>query len=165
VVTLKNTGKAAWSIASIAVTGANAGDFAENTTCGSSVAAGGNCTIVVLLTPSAVGARAASLSITTSAGAAAPNPVALSGTGGHGVVLAWTPSTTPGVSAYNIFRGSASEGESATPLNSAPINGDTFTDANVTGGATYYYMVTAVAADEITQSELSNETSAAVPGP
>ncbi|HMD84362.1 MAG TPA: choice-of-anchor D domain-containing protein [Terriglobia bacterium] len=165
VVTLKNTGSAALNIKSITFTGANAADFTENTTCGSSVAAGGNCTIVILLTPSAIGTRKASLTIADNASAASPNSVALSGAGTHNVILGWTPSTTPGVSAYNIFRGTTSEGESATPLNSTPINGTTYTDGNVTGGATYYYVVTAIAADDVTQSASSNETSATVPGP
>jgi hypothetical protein len=164
VVTLKNTGSAALKISSIGITGANAADFIVNTTCGSSVAAGGNCTIAILHTPAAIGARKAFLAISDNA-ASSPNTVALSGTGTHDVILAWTSSPTPGVSAYNIFRGTASEGESAKPLNSAPIMGDTFTDGNVTGGATYYYVVTAVASDNVTQSESSNETSATVPGP
>ncbi len=165
VVTLKNTGNAALRITSITVTGANAADFTENTTCGSSVAAGGNCTIVILLTPSATGTRTASLTIADNAGSASPNSVALSGSGTHDVILGWTPSTTPGVSAYNIFRGTTSEGESATPLNSTPIIGTTYTDATVTGGMTYYYMATAIASDDVTQSETSKETCATVPGP
>jgi len=152
-------------ISSIALTGANAADFNENTTCGSSVAAGGNCTIVILLTPSAVGNRKASLAIADNAGAASPSSVTLSGTGTHNVVLAWTASTSAGVSAYNLYRGTASEGESVTPLNSTPIIGTTYTDATVTGGTTYYYVATAIAADDVTQSAYSNETSATVPGP
>lgn len=45
----------ALGIASIAVTGADSGDFAETNACGASVAAGANCTISVTFTPSAVG--------------------------------------------------------------------------------------------------------------
>ncbi len=45
-VTLTNTGSAALSISSIAVTGSNNGDFAQTNSCGSSLAAGANCTLV-----------------------------------------------------------------------------------------------------------------------
>src|SRR5438876_470796 len=48
---LTNTGNASLAISSIAVSGANAGDFAETNTCGSSVAAGAACTISVTFTP------------------------------------------------------------------------------------------------------------------
>ena len=79
-VTLSNTGSAGLSIAGLAVTGTNAGDFAQTNTCGSSVAAGGNCTIGVTFTPAATGSRTASLSISDNA-SGSPQMVALSGTG------------------------------------------------------------------------------------
>jgi titin len=64
---------------------------------------------------------------------------------------------------YDVYRGTTAGGESSTPLNSAPINGTTYTDENVTAGAAYYYVVTAVASDDVTQSADSNEVSATVP--
>ena len=79
-VTLNNTGSAALSITSIAVTGTNAGDFAQTNTCGASVAAGGNCSISVTFTPTAAGSRGASVTITDNA-AGSPHTVALSGAG------------------------------------------------------------------------------------
>jgi len=78
-VTLSNTGTAALSITSLAITGANASDFAQTNTCGSSVAAASSCTIGVTFTPTATGSRAASLSITDNA-SGSPQTVALSGT-------------------------------------------------------------------------------------
>src|SRR5208337_657185 len=62
-VTLSNTGNAALSITSLALTGTNVSDFAQSDTCGSSLAAGANCTIAVMFTPSVTGTEAASLSI------------------------------------------------------------------------------------------------------
>ena len=62
----------------------------------------------------------------------------------------------------NVYRGTISGGESSTPLNSTPINGTTYTDENVTAGATYYYEVTAVGSDRA-QSAASNETEVTVP--
>jgi hypothetical protein len=163
-VTLTNTGNAALSITTLAVTGTNASDFAETNICGSSVAAGANCTIAVMFTPCATGARAAVLSISDNANGS-PHTVSLSGTGSHDVILSWTASATPGVMGYDVYRGTNSGGESSTPLNSTPINGTTYTDGNVTAGVTYYYVVTAVASDDVTQSANSNEVAATVPSP
>jgi len=50
-------------------------------------------------------------------------------------------------------------------LNSSPINGTTYTDETVQAGRTYYYVVTAVASGDVTQSAISNEVSATVPSP
>jgi hypothetical protein len=163
-VTLTNNGSTILSITSIAVTGANASDFAQNNTCGSSVAAGANCTIVVLFTPSASGARSAAISITDNA-TGSPQAVSLSGTGSHDVVLTWTASTSSGVIGYNIYRGTKSGGESSTPLNSTPVSTTTFTDENVTAGTEYFYIVTSVTSDGGTQSAASPETDATVPSP
>ena len=161
-VTVTNTGTATLSLTSFAVTGANASDFAQTGNCGSAVAAGANCTIAVLFTPSADGARTASLSISDNAGGS-PQAVSLAGTGSHDVLVSWADSSTSGVIGYYVYRGTASGAEGSTPVNSTPINGSNFTDANTTAGATYYYVVMSVAADGVTQSAASIETSATVP--
>ena len=54
-VTLINSGSAALTLSSLALTGTNASDFAQTNNCGSSVPAGANCTISVTFTPSASG--------------------------------------------------------------------------------------------------------------
>jgi hypothetical protein len=162
-VTLSNTGNATLSITSIAVTGTNAGDFAQTNTCGSSVAAGANCAIAVIFTPSALGTRTASLGVTDNA-SGSPQTVLLSGTGAHYVVLSWTASATSGVGGYNAYRGTASSGP-FSQLNSSPISGTTFNDGNVQAGQTVYYVVTAIASDDVTESANSNVASATVPSP
>ena len=164
VVTLTNTGSAALNIASIALTGSNAADFTQVNTCGISVAAGGHCTLAILFTPSAIGTRGAALAVTDNAGGS-PQSVLVSGTGVHDVILNWTASATSGIMGYNIFRGTTSGGASLTPLNPMPINDTTYTDANVTAGGLYYYLVTAVASNGATQSAPSNQSSATVPSP
>src|SRR5207245_702397 len=58
-VTLTNTGNAALAITSIAVTGANGGDFAQTNNCGTLVAAAASCTINVTFTPTTSRAHAA----------------------------------------------------------------------------------------------------------
>jgi hypothetical protein len=163
-VTLSNTGNAALSITSLALTGANAGDFDQSNTCGTSVAAGANCTIAVMYTPSVTGSEAASLSIADNS-SGSPQTVSLSGTGTHDVILSWTASTTAGVVGYDVYRGTTAGGESATPLNSSPITGTTYTDGTVQAGQTYYYVVTAVASGDVTQSADSLPASATVPSP
>jgi hypothetical protein len=161
-ITVTNTGSASLLISSLAVTGAAANDFAETETCGRSLAAGAPCTIAVMFTPSAFGARFAVLRIADNANGS-PQTVGLFGAGGHDLILSWTASTTPGVLGYDVFRGTTSGEESSTPLNSTPINDTTYVDEDVMPGETYYYVVTAVAAEGVIQSAISNEAAATVP--
>ena len=79
-VLLTNTGGSPLTIGSIAIMGANSGDFAQTNTCGASLAAGGNCTINITFTPTVASARTATLSITDNA-AGGPHTSSLSGTG------------------------------------------------------------------------------------
>lgn len=79
-ITLMNSGNAALTITGVTVTGANAGDFSETTTCGASVAAGANCSISVTFKPTAAGARTAAINVADNA-AGTPQTVALAGTG------------------------------------------------------------------------------------
>ena len=79
-VTLTNKGNVTLNISDIEITGANASDFAQANNCGNNLPAGGSCKIKVTFTPTAPGARAASLTITDDGGGS-PQTVALSGTG------------------------------------------------------------------------------------
>ena len=161
-VTLTNTGTAAMTISSLTIAGTNASDFGEVAdTCGSSLAAGGACTVEVAFTPAAAGSFTATLSITDNA-TGSPQSVTLSGTGTNDVMLSWSGSSSSGVMGYNVYRGTTSGGESSTPLNSSPVTGTTFTDSSVTAGQTYYYVVTAVSSSD-SQSADSTETSVTVP--
>jgi len=162
IVTLTNTGSTTLSISGIAVSGTNSADFSEvANTCSSPLAAGTNCSISVAFTPSLDSAESASLSIMDNA-SGRPQTVALSGSGEYDIILSWTTSTSSGVIGYNVYRGTASGGESSTPLNSTPINGPAYVDTSVTAGTTYYYEVTAVSSTG-TQSAESDEVSASVP--
>ena len=75
-VMLSNTGNAALSITSIAASG----DFAQTNNCGTSVAAGANCSISVTFTPTAAGSRTGSVSINDNA-SGSPQSVSLTGIG------------------------------------------------------------------------------------
>lgn len=77
------------------------------------------------------------------------------------VVLSWTQSITPGITANCIYRGSVS-GQYTIPAlycSTTPIV--TYTDATVARGGTYYYAMTARL--NAIESGYSNEVAAAVP--
>jgi subtilase family serine protease len=75
---LQNTGTAPLSIASVVFGGANAGDFSQTNTCGTSLAAGASCAISVIFAPSSFGNKTATLVLTDSVGT---QSVDVSGTG------------------------------------------------------------------------------------
>jgi len=77
-----NWGATPLSITAVKVAGANAKDFAETNTCGSSVAGGASCGISVTFTPATTGSRSATISITDNGGHS-PQKVPLSGTGAN----------------------------------------------------------------------------------
>ena len=67
-------------ITNVALTGTVPGDYAQTNNCGSSIPAGGSCTVTLTFRPTATGARAGQLTITSGA-TASPNNVNLSGRG------------------------------------------------------------------------------------
>ena len=70
-------------------------------------------------------------------------PVNLSGgLSGSQVELVWAENSEPDVFGYNVYR-SLSSGYPYTKLTDEPIVDTTFVDSAVTGGNTYYYVVTA----------------------
>jgi fibronectin type 3 domain-containing protein len=90
--------------------------------------------------------------------------ISLDGTGmqggGHSVSLAWTPSASP-VIGYFIYRRTGTSG-SFSRLDSSIDSSTSFTDNNVTDGATYFYVVTAVSAGDV-ESQFSPEVSVTIP--
>ena len=94
-VTLTNIGGQPLKIGPIVFAGTNATDFNQTNNCGTSVPAGGNCTIGVTFTPAGVGPRSAAAKIRDSA-PGPPQSVALTGTGvaaGSNVTLSPTSLT------------------------------------------------------------------------
>jgi hypothetical protein len=75
-VTVSNPGSTAASISSVSISGT----FSQTNTCGSSIAAGGSCTVSVKFAPTVAGAASGTLSVASSA-PGSPLTVALSGTG------------------------------------------------------------------------------------
>jgi hypothetical protein len=78
--TLTNVSSKAVPISSIALTGANAGDYVEHNTCGAGLHAGATCQITLAFKPTVKGTLPATVSITYS-GVASPQTVPLTGYG------------------------------------------------------------------------------------
>ena len=127
-VSLTNTGTATLNISSIAITGANAGDFSQTNTCGASVNAGANCSISVKFTPTAAGNRAASVAITDNA-SGSPQSVSLTGTG-VAPVVSFGGTTTLTYSAQPVGTTSAPQSVTLTNTGNAAL---TITSIAITG--------------------------------
>jgi FG-GAP-like repeat/Abnormal spindle-like microcephaly-assoc'd, ASPM-SPD-2-Hydin len=81
-VEITNSSAIAVPVSSIAIGGADAADFSQTNTCGTSLAAGVHCVVTLVFTPQVTGALSATLSITDGA-TGSPQTVALSGDGTH----------------------------------------------------------------------------------
>jgi Abnormal spindle-like microcephaly-assoc'd, ASPM-SPD-2-Hydin len=109
--TLTNIGNATLGIASISITGANSGDFAQSSNCGSALAPLASCTINVTFTPTATGSRSATLTISLAVGSLTAS---LTGTGTAPAVTFSPTSLTFG----NQQVGIKSQGQKVTLTNS-----------------------------------------------
>jgi fibronectin type 3 domain-containing protein len=95
-------------------------------------------------------------SITISSVKAPTAPTGLTATAGStNVSLSWSASSSAG--SYNVYRGTAAGGESATPL-ATNITSTSYADSAATNGTKYYYKVAAVNTGGT--SPFSNEASA-----
>jgi hypothetical protein len=135
--TLSNLGNVPLTISGIAITGVNPGDFGQTGNCGSSVAAGGNCTINVTFTPTSTGTRAATLTVTDNSNnvAGSQQPMSLTGAGmGSLTITASSASmpyggTVPAITpSYSGFVGGDTAASLTTPptcsttaLNNSPV--------------------------------------------
>ena len=85
-----------------------------------------------------------------------PAPVGLTATPGDALIsLKWTE--VPGTNGYNVYRGTAPGGESATPV-ATGLKTASFTNIGLTNGTTYYFKVAATNGTGL--GALSNEASA-----
>jgi len=92
----------------------------------------------------------------TPAAAIPPAPTGLTATAGNAqVALGWTASS--GATSYNVYRGTAAGGESATAV-ATGVTGTSYTNTGLTNGTHYYFTVKAVNASGT--SGASNEANA-----
>jgi hypothetical protein len=154
-VTLTNSGSATLTLSSISASGS----FAETNNCGSTVAAGGSCTIEVTLTPTAQGATSGTLAVADNA-TGSPQSVTLAGTGVPEILLSWN-ADSGSLNGYNTYRSTVSGGP-YTKLTSSPQAPSSYTDLAVQSGNTYYYVVTAVSTSNV-ESGYSDQAVATVP--
>lgn len=155
---LSNKGTGQLVVSNVTVTG----DFSQTSDCVNGVAPGSLCTIQLFFTPTAVGTRNGSLTIFDNS-ASGSHSISLSGTGvnKHTVSLSWTASTSP-VMGYFVYRATQSGGP-YTELNPTPQLQTAYTDS-LPGGATFYYVVTAVDANMV-ESVVPPELVATIPAP
>ena len=79
---VSNTGGAPLANVGFQISGLSAASFSTGTTtCGATLASGGNCTVQVVFTPAAAGGSTATLAVSTSTAGVRPVSVALTGTG------------------------------------------------------------------------------------
>jgi hypothetical protein len=133
-VTLTNGSTSSLTSIAISFTGTNPGDFSQNSTCGTTLAANSSCTINVKFTPTGYGARSATLKVADSAGTqtssltgagtdvtapttqitAPTNGATVSGT----VTVTATASDNVGVTSVQIYiDGALKSSGSSSPLN------------------------------------------------
>jgi F5/8 type C domain/Abnormal spindle-like microcephaly-assoc'd, ASPM-SPD-2-Hydin/Protein of unknown function (DUF1573) len=136
-VTVTNTGTATATVSSITATG----DFTLANTCGTSIAAGANCTVTVIFHPTASGNRTGSLQVISNA-TNSPLTVALAGTGTTSATatLAANP-TSLTFASTNVGSASATQaitvsntGTAAAAVSSVAVSGD-YTQTNTCGTA------------------------------
>jgi hypothetical protein len=84
--------------------------------------------------------RVDEITVTAATGALPSDPMNLTGVASSGqVALSWTAST--GATAYNVYRGTAFDGEATTPI--ATVTSPSYTDHGVSNGTLYFYEVAA----------------------
>jgi YVTN family beta-propeller protein len=111
-ITISSTGSAALLISSININGTNAGDFLQSTDCpigGEGLAVGNSCGIFVSFSPTAIGARTASVVITDNLGnvPGSQQTVPLTGTGADVAPVASTTYNITG-NPFTAFTGAVS---------------------------------------------------------
>lgn len=129
------------------------------------IAAGQSVAATIVFAPNASGTASANLVLISDA-ANSPTTVPLTGVGvaagAHSTDLFWDPSKDV-VIGYNVYRGTTKGGPygQVNPVLDASTS---YTDSTVQGGTIYYYVATAVNADN-QESAYSNEVKVKIPSP
>jgi hypothetical protein len=161
-VQLKNTGNTNVEISSVTTAGAG---FAASGGVNVTLTPNQSIEVAVSFDPRAAGGVTGTLTISSNAPVV---HVTLAGQGeapgvAHAVSLSWAPSITRGIEGYNVYRGTVSGGP-YNRLNPSTDSLTSYTDHGVSGGKTYYYVVTAVDAIGL-ESAFSGQASVTIPSP
>lgn len=106
------------------------------------IASGKSVSLNVTFTPPKSGAASGKVSFASNAGDS-PTSSTVSGTGTTPIVsLAWSASTSDGISGYNVYRSTAPKG-TYVKINSSLVKATSYTDSDVAKGS-YAYAATAV---------------------
>jgi uncharacterized membrane protein len=159
-VTLKNTGNSTVTLSGVTISGTGITTSGVN---GTTIAPGQTATLDVTLAPKTAGILSGSVKVASNA-TNSPATITVGGEGvaatTHSVELSWAASTSAGIVGYNVYRATETSGYSK--LDTALVNGLKYTDATVTAGTTYTYVVTAVDSEGL-ESAYSEAISATVP--
>ncbi len=139
--------------------------FRSGVSAGLILAPGQSATLDGTFTPGTTGSLAGSVTIASNA-SNSPMTISLAGAGtttaSHSVAINWTPSSSA-VAGYNVYRSQVSGGP-YSKLDSTVVSANSYVDATVQAGQTYYYVVTSVTSGG-TQSADSTQALATVPTP
>jgi hypothetical protein len=128
---------------------------------------GNSASFTVIFTPQATGTANGTLTFGSNA-SNGPTVQSLTGAGTappvHSVALSWTPSSSPNIASYNVYRSTTSGSFSPPAIGSVSAPTTTYTDTTVTDGVTYYYATTAVNSSN-QESAYSNQATAVIPPP
>jgi fibronectin type 3 domain-containing protein len=119
----------------------------------------------VTFTPGGATAVTGGFTVTSNA-TDSTDTIAFSGTGTqpaptvYSVNLSWAPSSTPGITGYDLYRGTVMGGP-YTLLTTVSPTSESYVDATAQTGQTYYYVVTSIGANGV-QSSYSNVATAVV---
>jgi hypothetical protein len=159
---IKNTGNSSLTVSQISVSGQG---FSVNSgVSGSTIAAWQTADLIVVFAPKTTGYVTGKVTLTSNA-TNSPNSFTVSGSGvsstAHSVSLNWAASSTSGVVGYYVYRSTVS-GSLYTRITPSVLNALKYADGTVSGGKTYYYVVTAVNSNG-TESAHSAQVDAVVP--
>lgn len=129
------------------------------------IQSGQSISFSVTFTPAAGGSAVGNLTLVSDA-VNSPTKVSLGGTGvaggAHSTDLSWDPDKDP-VIGYKVYRGQT-HGGPYSQINNALIASTNYTDSSVAAGAKYFYVVTAIDAQN-NESAYSNEVKVVIPNP
>lgn len=162
-VILTNAGNSDVTLSNVAISGS--AYAATGVSGGLTLTPGQSATLDAAFSPAAAGNFTGVVTIASNA-TNSPVTISLSGTGtqsvAHTVALTWTPSASA-VAGYNVYRSQTSGGPYSR-LDASPVAAESYNDAGVQAGLTYYYVVTSVTASGVESAD-SAQVSATIPTP